>query len=204
MGSGGGIWDLDLGDPSWAEGKGPRFAEREAGPKVGYVRPAFVVTCVSASAIIGIACVTRHGSNGMRTMLPTCVLALATSLVLAGCNPAKSKEAATQAVMQFHQRLDNEAYAEIYRDAHPDFKKASTEKDFTALLEAVHRKLGNTVSSEPAGWRVNSFVSGTNVVLTYKTKFAAGDAVETFSYREDGATPALLGYNINSTALILK
>ena len=54
------------------------------------------------------------------------------------------------------------------------------------------------------GWRVNSFNLQVYVSLTYKTTFNDGDAVENFNYRITGFTPALFGYNINSSALITK
>ena len=88
--------------------------------------------------------------------------------------------------------------------AHADFKVASTEKGFVALLDAVHRKLGTVKTTEQAGWNVNSFNLQTNVVLNYKNKSAEGNAVESFNYRIDGDKAVLLGYNINSQTLITK
>jgi len=42
------------------------------------------------------------------------------------------------------------------------------------------------------------------VRLTYKTTFSDGDGVETFAYRVESGKTLLLGYNINSMALITK
>ena len=132
-----------------------------------------------------------------------------TALMLAvflssGCGSTKGKATAEKAVAEFHHKLDNGDFGGIYSATHPDFKKASAEKDFVAILEAVHRKLGNTVSADQAGWRINSINLQTNVELSYKTTFSGGDAVESFNYRIDGANALLLGYNINSQTLIIK
>jgi hypothetical protein len=124
--------------------------------------------------------------------------------MLTGCGAIKGKAAAEKAVSEFHDKLDKGDFKSIYSETHADFKKAATEKDFVALLEAVHRKLGKLEKSEPAGWNANTFNFQTNIVLTYKTKFAEGDAVETFNYRVDGDRAQLCGYNINSPTLITK
>ena len=92
----------------------------------------------------------------------------------------------------------------IYDATHSDFKAATSEKDFIALLDAVHRKLGLVQSSERDGWTVNAANFKVNVSLRYKTKFAEGDAFEAFTYRVEGEKALLLGYNINSQTLITK
>jgi hypothetical protein len=51
---------------------------------------------------------------------------------------------------------------------------------------------------------VNWTTSGTRVVLDYSTKFDAGDAAEQFTWKIAGNNAVLVGYNINSTALIVK
>ena len=132
------------------------------------------------------------------------LLAVATSLVVSGCGVVKGKEAAEKAVTEFRERFEKRDFAQIYSASHPDFKAASTETDFVALLDAIHRKLGTLQKSDQTNWNINSFNLKTNVILTYKTTFAEGDAVETFNYRIDGDDAVLFGYNINSNALITK
>ena len=129
---------------------------------------------------------------------------LATASLLAGCGLVKGTASAEKAVNEFHEQLDKSDFKGIYAATHSDFKAAETEKDFVALLDAVHRKLGTVQNAEKAGWRVNSFNSRTDIVLNYKTKFTGGDARESFNFRMDGDKPILRGYNINSQALIVK
>jgi hypothetical protein len=132
------------------------------------------------------------------------LLAVALSACFSGCGMREGTKAAEMAVNEFHQKLDAGEFTAIYSATHPDFKKASTEKDFVALLEAIHRKLGRVETTNQAGWNVNSHNLNTNVTLNYQTKFAGGDAVETFNYRVKGGKALLYGYNINSQALIIK
>ena len=132
------------------------------------------------------------------------VLALVALAVLCGCGAVKGKAAAERAVTDFHSKLDAGDFKTIYDGAHADLKQSSTSKDFTILLEAIHRKLGTVQKSEAAGWNVSSVNLQTNVTLTYKTKFAEGDGTETFVYRVNRGSALLCGYNINSTALITK
>jgi hypothetical protein len=80
----------------------------------------------------------------------------------------------------------------------------SKPEDFVALLEAVHRKLGELKSADKQNWNINFHTSGTFVTLTYKTSYSEGDAAEQFVYRIDGGAASLAGYHINSNALILK
>jgi PBP1b-binding outer membrane lipoprotein LpoB len=125
------------------------------------------------------------------------------ALFLGGCSMAQDKSVAEGAVNDFHQRLDKGDFEGIYSAAHPDFKAASTKKDFVALLAAVHRKLGNFQSDEETNWNINSSNFTTTVVLVYKTKFDNGDGVETFTYRIQGDQALLYSYNINSPTLII-
>jgi len=125
-------------------------------------------------------------------------------LSVAGCAGRKGKEAAERAVTDFHHKLDAGDFAGIYAGTHADFKKAASEKDFTAVLDAVHRKLGTVSSSEQVSWKLSQFNLDTNAQLAYKTTFSGGEAVESFNYRVSDGSAVLLGYNINSNALVTK
>jgi len=129
------------------------------------------------------------------------VVALAAS-TLGGCGSTKAKGEAEKSVATFHQRLDAGNFAAIYASTDPDFRKASTEKDFVGLLDAVHRKLGAVHNSNLAGWRTGTFNFQQRASLNYKTTFANGEAQESFDYRIDGSKASLVGYHINSNALI--
>jgi len=130
---------------------------------------------------------------------------LAASLVAIGCSSfIKGKEVAEDKVSYFHEQLNAEQYAEIYRQSDERFKKAVKEVDSTALFEAVHRKLGNVRNATLTSWRVDSTPAGTFVSLVYNTEFTSGDGVEQFRFLVNDDLASLVNYNINSPLLIIK
>jgi len=137
-------------------------------------------------------------------MLLKLTFILAAILFASSCASPADTAVAERQVIQFHQQFDAASYADIYEQSAPEFKAATTADKFVALLEAVHRKLGATKSSEKQNWLVNFYTSGTFVTLTYKTTFAEGDGIEKFVYKKEDNEAKLIGYNINSNVLILK
>ena len=124
--------------------------------------------------------------------------------VLCGCSMSADTALAEQAVPKFHAQLDAGDFDGIYDASATDLKRATTHQDFVAFLEAVHRKLGKIQGSDRTGWNVNYQTSGSFVTLTYKTSFDGGAAEEQFVFRLQDKAALLVGYHINSTALILK
>jgi hypothetical protein len=70
------------------------------------------------------------------------------------------------------------------------------------FLQFVRRKLGTVKSATQSGFKVNTFNGVTSVLLTYKTDFEKGSAVETFTFITSGDSATLQGYNVNSPVLI--
>jgi len=131
-------------------------------------------------------------------------LALLLAVAIPSCNPVGATEAAQKAVTDFHAKLDKGDFKGLYSSANPEFKASTTEADFVALLDAVHRKLGAFKSTSQSTWHVESFNLKTSVHLGYKTKFASGDATELFVYRTEGTQATLLSYDIRSLGLVTK
>lgn len=126
------------------------------------------------------------------------------TLVIAGCGAKKDIEAASVAVTQFHGQLDRQDYLSIYQNADERFRGTSKQDDFLALMSAVHNKLGTVQQASRQGFFVNYNTSGSSIRLTYATKFSAGDAEEEFLWSKRGDGVRLLGYHINSNALVTK
>lgn len=135
--------------------------------------------------------------------LPILSVAIA-ALILTGCDAMKGKATAENAVIAFHDSLDKGDFESLYTAADPDLRAAATEKDFLALLGAVHRKLGNVKASNETNFAINSYNLDTRITLQYNTTFDGGDGTETFVYRMKGDQVALVGYNINSLAMLTK
>jgi len=113
-------------------------------------------------------------------------------------------EAAAAAVTQFHAQIQNQDYLSIYNQADPRLRNVSKQEDFVALLTAVHSKLGSVQTASRKAFFVNYTTSGEQIRLTYATKFSGGDAEEQFLWGKQDGKIVLLGYHINSLALITK
>jgi hypothetical protein len=124
--------------------------------------------------------------------------------LLSGCSMSSDAKLAQEAVPRFHQMLDAGQFDAIYDESGDQFKRVTTRKDFDDLLQAVHRKLGNTKSSSGRGWRVNYNTSGKFATLSYGTVYDEGEATEQFVYQLQGEKAVLVGYYVNSNTLILK
>jgi hypothetical protein len=120
-----------------------------------------------------------------------------------GCSAVKDGQAAQTAVARFHAMLDAGQFDALYDGSAPEMKAITPKPRFVDLLSAVHRKLGTVRSATQQGWNVNYGTGGGTVTLTYQTIFSGGSATEQFVYRA-GDAPALIGYNINSSDLIVK
>jgi len=125
-------------------------------------------------------------------------------LVLAGCSASADTSTAEAAVPKFHEMLDAAQFDDIYAQSSDAMKTATSQADLVALLGAVHRKLGNTRSSDRTSWGINYQTSGTWVTLVYKTVYDSGDAQEQFVFLVKDKSALLAGYHVNSNALILK
>lgn len=126
----------------------------------------------------------------------------AAGLGLASCGTLDTSGAEAE-VSRFHRQLDAAAFSEIIDGLAPELKTTANQANFIAILEAMHRKLGKTVSTAKQGSSVFADTSSTTVNLTYTTKFERGDAVESFQFRGSSDKLLLSGYNVNSAALIL-
>jgi hypothetical protein len=131
----------------------------------------------------------------------TCLFA---SLFVVSCGAQKDLAAADTAVARFHQLLDSEDYFTVYAQADQRFRDATKQDDFVALMTAVHKKLGRVASSVRKSFFVNYNTSGSQIRVNFATKFGEGDAEEQFVWSKNGDNLALLGYHVNSNALITK
>jgi len=121
-----------------------------------------------------------------------------------GCGTGKDVTAAEEHVTNFHRQLDSQGFLDIYNQADPKLKEITKSEEFVGLLTAVHKKLGNVQNATRQGFYVNFSTSGSTVRVTYETKFTEGQAQEVFTWKKSGNDLRLLGYNIQSNALILK
>jgi hypothetical protein len=136
-------------------------------------------------------------------LLITAVILL---LLLWRCGTAfyKGAVASDAAAGEFHAKLNAERYQEIYSQADGQFKTSGKEEEYTQFFRGIHDKLGNAGTSTRGNINLNASPGGRYVIVTYQTKFAHGEAVETFTWRWQGERLLLVGYNIQSNELFSK
>ena len=108
---------------------------------------------------------------------------------------------AEQAIPQFHMAINDARFDEIYKNASPELKKRKTQQAFVAQVEAVHRQLGAIQGTDRQSWRSEEQFPSTLVTLTFKSAYAAGEAIEEFLFRVEDQRAALAGYSIQSSVL---
>ncbi len=134
-------------------------------------------------------------------------LLLATATLGGGCTCAgftQGKEDADRAVSEFHERFNQGQFDAIWEASGDELKRASSRQDFTALLSAVRRKLGDVTASTGRGWNIRSSNLTTYVTLQWETTFATGKAVESFRFVVKDGRATLIGYDISSNDLIVR
>jgi len=126
-------------------------------------------------------------------------------LAVLGCpDTIKGKSVAEPKIAVFHDRFNAGQYEEIYSEAAEEFQKAAPKEKVLALFSAMDRKLGKVKSFSMKTWKVNTFNLVTTVILVTDTQFEQGSGVETFTFRVSGDKATLLGYNINSTDMLIR
>ena len=125
------------------------------------------------------------------------------ALALAGCSFGADVPVAEKAITAFHAQLDAAQFGPIYVQSASEMRKSTTQPHLIAFLEAVHRKLGLFKSGKSIGWNENVTPSGHFVTINYQATYEHGPAAENFVYRITDGKASLVGYHVNSDALIM-
>jgi len=126
---------------------------------------------------------------------PVAVALIAISLTSCSDADRATADLATQA---FHQQFNAGQFVEIYTGATQEFRAATSQTDWVALLDALRRRAGAFQSTKQTSWLVNSGTAGTTVTATYSTTFAQLITTERFSWRIQNGTAILLGYRVDA------
>jgi Protein of unknown function (DUF4019) len=139
----------------------------------------------------------------MRRMAPFFLILLVALLNL-GCGTQKDLVNTDAAVSKFHAQLDAGNFTQIYADSDQAMKDAASQQKFVDLLSAIHRKLGAVKNANRQGFFVHWGTSGKTIRVNYATQFDADNAAEEFVFLASGDDIRLVGYHINSDALVTK
>jgi hypothetical protein len=140
----------------------------------------------------------RNRFTFLAALAPLLIAVLACSAVKDG------KPAADSAIVEFHSRLNEEKYKEIFDNSHQDLKDVANEEEMTKLFSAVHSKLGLVVDSKNQTWKAGTFNLTTTVQMVQSTEFEHGKGDESFVFVIEGKKALLQSYHINSMDLIVK
>ncbi|HSD38123.1 MAG TPA: DUF4019 domain-containing protein [Rhodocyclaceae bacterium] len=141
--------------------------------------------------------------TSLRSSIHAFILMCLTAATLLACaKPVEvDPDVAEQPVPLFHMALNGGNVAEIYDTAAAELKQQESQQDFVARLEKVRSKMGPVQGTERQGWKAVENSGSVLVTLTYKTRYAAGEAEEEFLVRMKDNTNTLAGYKIKAKPL---
>ncbi len=109
---------------------------------------------------------------------------------------------ADTAVRQFHEELNEGRYQDILGQADEGFSDGATDQDPLKFFSGLHAKLGDADAATLVSLKVDIGFGDSLLVCEYNTTFAAGSAVETFTWKKTGGTLRLSGYTVVSNAIL--
>lgn len=125
---------------------------------------------------------------------------LVAAAALAACSMGQDMSAADSAVADFHAKLNAGQFKAITDASGPEIKTGSG--DFTQLIAAIHTKLGAFRSTSRRGFSDNINNGDHTFTASYASVYSTGPATENFVYRLSGGKPVLIGYHVESAALL--
>lgn len=122
---------------------------------------------------------------------------LLTAATLAGCSMGQDMSVTDSAVAEFHAKLNNGQFAAIVAAAGPEMKSSGPE-----FVERIHTKLGMFRSTSRQGFNDNIINGDHTFTASYASVYSTGPATENFVYRLNSGKPVLIGYHVESAALL--
>jgi hypothetical protein len=122
---------------------------------------------------------------------------LVTAATLAGCSMGQDMSVTDSAVAEFHAKLNNGQFAAIVAAAGPEMKSSGPE-----FVERIHTKLGMFRSTSRQGFNDNIINGDHTFTASYASVYSTGPATENFVYRLNSGKPVLIGYHVESAALL--
>lgn len=122
---------------------------------------------------------------------------LVTAATLVGCSMGQDMSVTDSAVAEFHAKLNNGQFAAIVAAAGPEMKSSGPE-----FVERIHTKLGMFRSTSRQGFNDNVVNGDHTFTASYASVYSTGPATENFVYRLNSGKPVLIGYHVESAALL--
>jgi len=136
-------------------------------------------------------------------------LILLSSLMVLACRPdvdgARVPSEVNEVIRNIGDNIDQERYEQIYNESSELWKKDVTLEQSNEVFKTLRTKLGKvesrTLHSATEQQNSGGVLKGHVYILTYQTRFANGDGMETFTLIDDNGRWELARYFVNSTAL---
>lgn len=116
------------------------------------------------------------------SMFARYLLAIALSAMLGACGLKESYNVSEGEAAKFHAALSAGQYDQIWDAAAPGLQTKRDKPQFTALLDAVGRKLGKVTEAKQAGWFANNNNGVSTVTMKFNTTFERGSGKETIVF----------------------
>jgi hypothetical protein len=131
------------------------------------------------------------------------IVGMTVAMLLAGCSMGQDVSTTEKAIGAFHAQINAGQFDAVYAASADEMKKATSQVVFDRMMAAIHHKLGAFKSGKSLGWNDNLTTNGHMLTLNYAAVYDSGAADENFIYRVNGDRAALVGYHVNSQALLL-
>jgi len=122
------------------------------------------------------------------------------ALALTGCSMGQDITDGDKAVVMFHRQFNAGQIEAIVSAAGPEMHQGGI--DGRTFLDTMRRKLGAFKSTSRTGFNDNYNNGDHTIALTYASTYATGPATENFLYRLSSGKPVLIGYHVESAALL--
>ncbi len=121
------------------------------------------------------------------------------ALALGGCSMGQDMSSTDAAVADFHAKMNAGQFKAITDASGPEI---TGDGDFIGTLEAIHTKLGAFNSTSRQGFSDNINNGDHLFNANYASVYSSGPASENFVYRFVNGKPVLIGYHVQSKALL--
>lgn len=128
----------------------------------------------------------------------------AVCVLLIACNPLKAPDEAVAQIDRFHERYNAGEDDAIWKGFGPEMALATPRETFDNLLSAERDALGQMKASDQVGINYQTNTNGRFLFIVMRTTFEKGVAQETFTFKGSDEQRRLIGYRVDSQAMMDK
>ena len=106
-------------------------------------------------------------------------------------------------VQDFYDHYNNRDFTTIYTAlSHDKLRQFAAQDKFLTFMNGTFQKLGKVTGRQKGAWRINFATDGLYFTVQYKTTHEKAEATDDFVLIQNKDSWLLVGYHINSDALI--